>query len=80
MTLLITSLYVNNITHNVFAVTIYLTIIATTFILMGINRDRPYLRTVGLYIGTVVLLKILFYDLWIGMDNLIIRVLALMIS
>jgi hypothetical protein len=80
MTLIITSLYVNNITHNVFAVTIYLTIIATIFILMGIHRDRPYLRTVGLYIGTVVLLKILFYDLWIGMDNLIIRVLALMIS
>ena len=80
MTLLITSLYVNEITDNVFAVTIYLTLLSTLFILQGITRDKPYLRTVGLYIGSAVLIKILFYDLWSGFDDLTVRVLALMIS
>lgn len=79
-TLLITSLYVNEITHNVFTVTIYLTVVSTLFLLFGIQKDRPYLRTIGLYIGTIVLSKILLYDLWVGVDNLIVRVVALMVS
>ena len=77
---IITSLYVNSLTHNVFAVTIYLTLLSTGLILYGINTPKPPYRTAGLYIGTAVLLKILFYDLWIGVDNLIIRVVALMVS
>ncbi len=80
LALIITSLYVNDITHNVFAVTIYLTLISAGLIFVGIEKDRSHLRTAGLYIGTFVLIKILFYDLWYGFDNLIIRVLALMIS
>lgn len=80
MVLVITSLYVNEITDNVFMVTIYLTFVSTCFILRWIQKDIPKLRTVGLYIGVFVLIKILFYDLWIGVDNLIVRVLALMIS
>jgi hypothetical protein len=80
MTLLITSLYVDRITNNVFAVTIYLTLVATVFLYIGIHRDRAYLRTIGLYIGTIVLAKILFYDLWAGVDNLIVRVIALMVA
>lgn len=80
MTLLITSLYVDRITNNVFAVTIYLTLVATVFLYIGIHRDRSYLRTIGLYIGIIVLAKILFYDLWAGVDNLIVRVIALMVA
>ena len=80
LTLIITSLYVNDITYNVFAVTIYLTLISAGLIFVGIEKDRSHPRTAGLYIGTFVLIKILFYDLWYGFDNLIIRVLALMIS
>lgn len=80
MTLLITSLYVNEITESIFAVTIYLTILSSLFIFRGITRDTAYLRTVGLYIGSAVLIKILFYDLWFGFGDLTIRVLALMIS
>lgn len=65
MTLLITSLYVNEITDNVFMVTIYLTLLATVFILRGINNEKPYFRTIGLYIGAIALIKILLYDLWV---------------
>lgn len=80
MFLWITSLYVNNITNNVFAVTIYLTIVATIYLLLGINDNIAKYRTIWLYIGTAVLIKILFYDIWAWVDNLIIRVVALMIS
>lgn len=77
---IITSLYVNAITHNVFAVTIYLTAIASLFITRWIYMDRSYYRTIGLYIGIFVLAKIFIYDLWVGFDNVTIRVLALMIT
>ncbi len=80
MGVIITSLYVNDITENVFAVTLYLTLLSTLFILRGISLDRPYYRTAGLYIGAFALCKILFYDLWVWVDNLIIRVIALMVS
>ena len=80
LTILITSLYVNRLTENVFAVTIYLTLLSAGLIIWGIEKDRPYLRTAGLYIGLAVLMKILFYDLWFGLDGAIIRVVALMIS
>lgn len=42
--------------------------------------ERPYYRTIGLYIGLIILTKILCYDIWIGLDDLIIRVLALMFA
>lgn len=77
---IITSLYVNKITNNVFAVTIYLTIISASCIFRGIIQTKPYLRTIGLYIGIFVLVKILFYDLWVGVDGLPVRVLALMVT
>ncbi|GAB0174952.1 MAG: hypothetical protein HHAS10_08310 [Candidatus Altimarinota bacterium] len=80
MFLLITSIYVNQLTNNIFAVTIYLTIIATIYLLFGINNNVAKFRTIGLYIGSGVLIKILFYDIWAGVDNLIIRVVALMIT
>jgi Predicted membrane protein (DUF2339) len=64
----------------IFAVSIYLTIIASLAIIRGVISDAPRLRTIGLYIGAFVLSKILFYDIWVGSDNLIIRVFALMIS
>lgn len=75
----ISSLYVND-SFGVFAVSIYLTIIASTLIIHGITTDNPRIRTMGLYIGIFVLVKILFYDIWNGSGNLIVRVLALMVA
>ena len=80
LTIIITSLYVNDITQTVFAVTIYLTLLSAGLILRWIGQNKTYFRTAWLYIGVVVLMKILFYDLWFGLDNAIIRVVALMIS
>jgi len=79
-TLILTSIYVQELTHNAFAVTIYNTLIATILIVYGIIRNIPSMRTAGLYIGIFVLAKILFYDIWATMDNLTIRVIALMVA
>ncbi len=78
-TLLISSMYVDEF-FGTFAVSIYLAIIATTLIIRGITRDNPRLRTLGLYIGIFVLLKILGYDIWANWWDLIVRVIALMVT
>ncbi len=46
LVILITSLYVNQITDNVFVVTIYLTILATIYLLLGINNNVAKYRTI----------------------------------
>lgn len=77
--LAISSLYIDHF-FGTFMVSIALTITASTLIIRGIISDRPMLRTIGLSIGIGVLAKILGYDIWNGSDNLIIRVVALMIA
>ena len=78
-TLIISSLYVSDF-FGTFAVSIYLTCIATTLLILGIRQDTPRLRTIGLYIGLYVLAKIFFYDIWYGNQGMITRVVALMIT
>lgn len=80
MTLFITSAYVRVFSENVFAVTIYLAFVASGLLFWGISNDVAKFRTVGLYVGTYMLVKILFYDLWAGVDDLSVRVLALMVT
>lgn len=75
----ISSLYIDKF-YGIFAVSIYLTLIASFLIIRGIINDSPRLRTLGLYIGLFVLVKILFYDIWNGDGNTITRVIALMIA
>lgn len=75
----ISSLYIDDYA-GVFAVSIYLTIVASTLIIRGIVSDSPSIRTIGLYVGIFVLVKILFYDIWTGDSGTITRVLALMIA
>jgi hypothetical protein len=77
--LIISSLYIDHF-FGVFAVSIYLTIIAAITIIKGISNDHPLLRTVGLYIGAFALVKILGYDLWQDALGAITRVVALMIA
>lgn len=80
MALFITSAYVRVFSENVFAVTIYLAFVASGLLLWGISKDVAKFRTAGLYVGTYMLVKILFYDLWAGVDDLSVRVLALMVT
>jgi Predicted membrane protein (DUF2339) len=77
--LIISSLYIDHF-FGVFAVSIYLTIIAAITIIKGISTAHPLLRTVGLYIGAFALVKILGYDLWQDALGAINRVVALMIA
>lgn len=77
--LIISSLYIDHF-FGVFAVSIYLTVIAAITIIKGISTDHPLLRTVGLYIGAFALAKILGYDLWQDALGAITRVVALMIA
>ncbi len=77
--LILSSLYVK-FYFQTFAVSIYLTIIASTVIIRGIVSSSTTLRTVGLYIGTFALLKILGYDIWEWSYGTILRVFALMIA
>lgn len=78
--LFITSDYVRVFSENVFAVTIYLAFVAAGLLFAGISADVPKFRTAGLYVGSYMLVKILFYDLWAGVDDLSVRVLALMVT
>lgn len=80
MALFITSAYVRVFSENVFAVTIYLAFVASGLLFWGISNDVAKFRTAGLYVGTYMLVKILFYDLWAGVDDLSVRVLALMVT
>lgn len=63
-TLYVTSAYVATYFDNVFAVTIYLALVSTGLIVSGIDRNIRVFRTAGLYVGTAVLVKILFFDVW----------------
>lgn len=54
--------------------------IASMLIIRGIIRDMPMLRTIGLYIGIYILLKIFFHDIWLGNNGTITRVIALMVT
>ena len=62
-TLALSSLYIDHF-FGTFAVSIYLTLLASTLIIRGIIRSLSDLRTIGLYIGTIALAKILGYDIW----------------
>ncbi|MBX9809370.1 hypothetical protein K2X92_03215, partial [Candidatus Gracilibacteria bacterium] len=77
--LIVSSMYVDHFLGT-FAVSIYLTIVASILIIRGIILSLTDFRTIGLYIGTFALLKILGYDIWQGEYGTIIRVLALMIA
>ncbi|MDD4530492.1 MAG: DUF2339 domain-containing protein [Candidatus Gracilibacteria bacterium] len=63
---------------NVFSITIYWALWAYGYIAYGINKDVQKYRTIGLYILCLVLGKILFYDIWYGISDAILRVVALM--
>lgn len=64
--------------NNTFSITIYWSLWAFAYISNGINNEKQVRRTIGLYILTWVILKILCYDVWFGIDDAILRVVALM--
>ncbi len=76
---IITTKVIYNITNdNIFAVSIYWALWSFYYISSWINNDNQKRRTIGLYILSWVIIKILFYDIWVWIDDAIVRVVALM--
>lgn len=65
--------------ENHFMITIYWGVLALVFLGYGIQRDYLKMRTVGLYIIILTTAKILLYDIWSGLDDAVMRVVALMV-
>jgi hypothetical protein len=65
--------------ENEFIITIYWGILSLLFLSYGIQKDMIKLRTIGLYILSLTTIKILAYDIWSGLDDAIMRVIALML-
>ncbi len=76
---IISTIFVHNIFTSPFSITIYWGVIAFSLLMYGIEKDRIAFRTTGLYILSLTLIKILFYDIWYSIENGIVRVVALML-
>lgn len=75
----LSTLYVSHIFDITFAITIYWGILSFALLSYGISKDILYMRTIWLYIITITAGKIFFYDIWVWVDNVISRVVALML-
>ena len=76
--LAIISYFVFDIFATTFAITIFWWILASTFLFHWIGSDQVKMRTIWLYLFTLVLWKIFIYDIWY-LDNAVTRVFALMV-
>lgn len=77
--LVIISTYIYDIFNNTFAITIFWWIISIILLINWISKDKIKLRTVWLYLLTLVLGKIFLYDIWYGLDNAVSRVVVFII-
>jgi hypothetical protein len=77
-TLLIISEFVLDIFNNTFAVTIFWAVVSSILLFYGISSDKIKLRTIWLYLLTLVLGKIFLFDIW-EIDEAITRVVALIV-
>ncbi|MCP4523206.1 MAG: hypothetical protein GY828_03225, partial [Candidatus Gracilibacteria bacterium] len=78
-TLLIVSGFILDIFDTTFAVTLFWAIVSSILLFYGISTNKIKLRTIGLYLFSLVLGKIFLYDLLYGLDDAITRVFALII-
>lgn len=70
------SLYLYNFVWDYFSLTIYWGILSLFLINLWIIKNLNNIRTIWLYLLSLTLLKIIFYDVWNSIDNPIIRVVA----
>lgn len=73
---IITSFYIHDIFNNTFAVTIYWWILAFSLLSHGIGKDKIAFRTLGLYLITLMCLKIFFIDIGVAISDTVIKVIA----
>lgn len=77
--LIIISTYIYDIFNNTFAITIFWWIISIYLLIRWISSDKIKLRTIWLYLLTLVLSKIFLYDIWYWLDNAVSRVVVFII-
>lgn len=77
--LVIVSMYIYDIFNNTFAITIFWWIISIILLIRWISNDKKKIRTIWLYLLTLVLAKIFLYDIWYGLDNAVSRVVVFII-
>ena len=73
------TIYIYDIFDNTFAISIYWWIVAYILLHLWISWDKIKLRTIWLYIIWLTLAKVGLYDIWYGIDDGIMRVVALMV-
>ncbi|MDD5770348.1 MAG: DUF2339 domain-containing protein, partial [Candidatus Gracilibacteria bacterium] len=75
---IITSIYLYHFTNDYFSLTIYWGILSLVGVHLGIGNSNKIIRSIGLYLLIITLLKISFYDIWNSIDNPILRIIAFM--
>jgi hypothetical protein len=76
----ITSQYIYYLfNENKFAITIYWSVLSFIFLNQGMQKEVVKYRTFGLYILSLTVVKIIFYDVWLGLSDAVVRVVALML-
>lgn len=65
--------------ENIFSVTLFWGIVAFIALMIGITQEYKSFRTFGLYVISLTVLKIVFFDIWEGLDNAVMRIVALIL-
>jgi Predicted membrane protein (DUF2339) len=76
---LLSTFYVSHIFAITFAITLYWGILSFLLLSYGIKKDIIALRTVWLYLIVLTAGKVFFYDIWMSVDNVFSRVVALIV-
>lgn len=77
--IIIVTYYIFDIFQTTFAITFMWWLISTLFLSIWIWKKLIYLRTIGLYILSIVLSKIFLFDIWYWLEDGISRVIALIV-
>ncbi len=77
--LIIVSMYIYNYFQDTFAVTIFWWVISILFIARWISNNKIKYRTLGLYLLTLVILKVFLFDIWYSIEDAISRVIVFIV-
>lgn len=73
---IISSIFLYHHTQDSFSLTIYRWILSLILVHIWIRKENEYIRWTWLYLLIITLIKIIFYDIWNGVDNWIVKIIA----
>ncbi len=77
--LIIISIYIYDLFHNTFLITIFWWATASVILVRWILKDKKVLRTSSLYLLSLVILKISLYDVWSSIENAFSRIIVFIV-